>query len=831
MSDLRLALASLRRDLRAGELNLLLLALVLAVASLCSVAFLTDRIGRALDRDANQLLGGDLVITADHPVPPSFAQEARQHGLQIAETWLFSSMISTGEQAELAGVKAADPAYPLRGSLRVRDRMDGPERIVRGGPSRGEAWLDERLAGALGVGVGDQVGVGLLRLRVAEILSYEPDRGANFFSLAPRLLMNLGDVAASGLVQPGSRVTYRLHLAGDAAAVAHVEPSVKARLGRGESVESISNARPELRDMLDRAHRFLSLAALLAVVLSAVAVGLATRRFVLRHLDACAVMRCFGATQGFLLRLILTEFALLGVFAALLGTLLGLLLHLGLAAMLAKLIEAELPLPSVWPALQGGAASLILLIGFALPQLLRLGQVSTLRVLRREWASLETSGRLVWLAAAIGLAALMMWVAGDMKLGAWVTGGFAVAIAVYAACARVLIGVCARLRHFPGALGAGWRYGLAALGRRAAGATVQAVALSLGLTAMLLLSVGHSDLLDGWRHKLPADAPNRFVLNMQPDQLEPIRALFVAEKLPVPDLLPMIRGRLVAINDRPIAPQSFADSRAQRLVEREFNLSHSARLQAGNRVVAGAWHGNSKVPEFSVEQGIATSLALKVGDRLIFDVAGTRVEAPVTSLRALEWDSMRVNFFVIGSPAMLAGQPTSYITSFYLPPGHATFSASLTRAFPNLTVIDASAILGQLQQTMETLIGAVKLVFGFALLAGLVVMAAAMQSTHDERAHELALLRTLGARDAQLRRALLAEFLALGLVAGALGLLGAVGITWALATQVFSFGFQPSWLGLAAGGLAAAGAVVITGWAGTRKVMRAAPLDSLRALA
>lgn len=831
MSSLRLALSTLRRDLRAGELNLLLVALVLAVASLSSVAFLTDRVGRALDRDANQLLGGDLLVTADHPVPARFVDDARHLQLRTAQTWLFSSMVSAGEQAQLAGVKASSENYPLRGGLRVRDRLDGPERAVLGVPPRGEAWIDERVAGALGVGVGDAVGVGLLKLRVSAILSGEPDRGANFFSFAPRLMMNLADVDASGLVQLGSRVTYRLHLAGDATAVAAFEKEARPALSRGEAIESISNARPELRDMLDRAHRFLSLAALLAVVLSAVAVGLAARRFVLRHLDGCAVMRCFGATQATLLRLHLAEFFLLGVLAAVLGVALGWLAHYALAVSLRGLIATELPRPSLWPALQGLVASLVLLLGFAMPQLIRLGQVSTLRVLRREWAGLETAGGAAWVVAGVGLLALMLWAAGDLRLGAWVSGGFALAILVYALCARLAVGLFARARGLRGAAGGGWRYGLASLGRRAAGATVQAVALALGLTAMLLLSAGQADLLEGWRRKLPVDAPNRFILNIQPDQLDALRALFASEQVAPPDLLPMIRGRLVAINGRTVDATAVEAGRAQRLLEREFNLSHGARLQQGNRVVAGRWHGASQQPEFSVEQGIATTLGLKLGDRLRFDVAGTLVEAPVTSLRALEWDSMRVNFFVIGSPGLLADQPTSYITSFHLPSGHPAFTGRLTRAMPNLTVIDVSAILAQLQQTMASLIGAVKLVFGFALAAGLIVMAAALQSTHDERAHELAVLRTLGARDRQLRSALLAEFAALGLVAGGLGMFGALGIAWAIATQVFRFAFVPNWLGFAAGGVVAAAAVVLAGWAGTRKVMHASPLASLRALA
>lgn len=831
MPSLRLVFLALRRDLRAGELNLLLAALLLAVASLTSVGFFADRISRALDRDATQLLGGDLLLVADHPWAASVPEAARQRGLSIAESWAFPSMASTAEQAQLASIKAVGPAYPLRGTLRVADSALAPERTASSGPPTGEVWLDERLFGTLGVKKGDTVGLGRVKLRVGAMLRFESDRGSSAFGFGPRLMMNLADIPATGLIQVGSRVTYRLHLAGDAAAVADFARWVKPRLGRGESMESLDNARPELREMLDRGHRLLSLAALLAVILAAVAVGLSARRFVARHLDGCAVMRCFGATQGRLLQIYLGEFALLGLVAGLGGAALGLGLHLIIAAGMADLIDTPLPAPTLWPAVRGIAASFILLLGFALPPLLRLAKISTLRVLRREWDDWQPAGWAAWLAAAAALAGLMIWVAEDIRLGAWVAGGFAAALGVYALIARLAIGALASLRRLPGSTGGGWRYGLASLGRRAGGATVQVVALALGITAMLLLSVGHRDIIDGWRSKAPADAPNRFIVNIQQDQIAPLLKAFEREHLPAPTIWPMIRGRLVAINGVPLSPTRYADMQAQKLAEREFNLSYGSRLQAGNRVVAGQWHGDTPVPAVSVEAGVAKTLGLKLGDRLAFDVGGTRVEAPITSMRALDWDSMRVNFFVVAAPGVLDQQPTSYITSFYLPPAHSTLPLTLAHDFPTLTVIDISAILKQVQDTLGTLIGAVQRVFGLALVAGFIVMATALQATHDERAHELAILRTLGARNRQLRAALLAEFATLGAVAGVLGALGALGVAAVTSIKVLNVEFHPTLGAFALGALASLLGVVLAGWLGTRRVMRAAPLASLRALA
>ncbi|WP_341674919.1 FtsX-like permease family protein [Niveibacterium sp. SC-1] len=831
MPALRLAFNALRRDLRAGELTLLLLALLLAVASLTSVAFFSDRLSRAVTRDANQLLGGDVLLSADHPWAPAIGREGRRRGLAEASTLLFTSMVSTDEQAQLAGVKAVSAEYPLRGQLRIADGPALPERVAQKGPRPGEVWLDERLFGALGVKRGDKVGVGNLQLVVSAMLTFESDRGANFFAFAPRLVMSLEDMPRSGLEQEGSRITYRQHLAGEPQAVRDFERWIQPRLGRGESLESINQARPELRGMIDRAHRFLSLAALLAVVLSAVAVGMATRRFVQRHLDGCAAMRCFGATQARLLTLFLGEFLLLGVLAAVLGALGGLVLHLAIERALAGLIATTLPPPTFWPAFQGALASLLLLVGFALPQLLRLGRVSTLRVLRREWPAWQPLGWSAWLAGGLALAALMVWVAGDFKLGAYVVGGFALALLAYGVLARAGIALLARTRGMAGASGGGWRYGLAALGRRSGSATVQAVALALGITAMLLLSVGLADLLDGWRAKAPPGAPNRFIANIQPDQREALRGLFEKAGVEDPDVLPMIRGRLLAVNGQPVKLDAMKDERARRLAEREFNLSYASRLQAGNHVVAGRWHGDDPQPAWSVEEGIARQLGVKLGDRLRFDVAGTQVEAPVTSLRKLEWDSMRVNFYVVASRGVLEPLPASYITSFHLPPEKGALTIAIARELPNLSVIDVSALLKQVQDTMDTLIRAVQLVFGLALAAGVLVMAAALQATHDERAHELAVLRTLGARNRQLRGALLAEFAALGLLAGVMGAAGALAIAAAVAQGVFDFSFSPSWSRFALGALVGMLGVMLAGVGGTRSVLRRPPLESLRALA
>lgn len=822
-----LSLRMLRRDLKAGELGLLLVALIIAVTSLTSVGFFTDRVARALKLEANQLLGGDIVLVADHALKPEWRAEATRRGLRSVESASFTSMATLGEGAQLAGVKVVEDGHPLRGSIRIAPGLNQPDAPAPGIPARGELWLDERLASALGAKVGDVVGLGASRLRMAAVLSFESDRGANFFSLLPRLIINAADLPATQLIQPGSRAFYRLHVAGDPAEVARFETWAKGRLQRGESLETVDNARPEVRTVLDRAERFLRFAAMLAVVLAAVAVGLATRRFVERHLDGCAVMRCLGARQAQLMGLFIGEFVLLGLAAGVVGCALGFGVQFVLAGLLGGLVGVPLPAPGGWPVAHGMAVALLLLLGFALPPLIRLGRVSTLRVLRREWNGVAAREGLAWALGALVLAGLLVAIARDWLLGAWVVGGFALAFAVYGLVAWLVLGL---LGHLRAVAGSGWRYGLAALRRRPVASLVQVLALGMGLTALLLLTLVRSDLLDNWRQSTPADAPNRFVINIQPDQLEPLRRFFADDGRPAPLLQPMIRGRLVQVNNRPVGPDDYADDRARRLVDRDFNLSFDTRLPDGNSVVAGRWHGADTAPQFSVEQGLAQTLGLALGDVLTFEIAGVRSEARITSLRKLDWDSMRVNFFVIAAPGMLDSQPASYITSFYLPAAQMEFANRLVAAFPNLTVIDVAAVIGQIQGMVGQLIGAVQFVFGFAVVAGVVVLLGALQATHDEREKELAILRTLGARNRQLRGALLAEFAALGLVAGALAGVGATGIGWALGHFVFKLPYAPSLLPVLAGSVAGCLVVMLAGWLGTRHLLSRPPLESLRAL-
>lgn len=823
---LSLAWRMLARDWRAGELGILALALVMAVASVTSVGFFADRVRQSLKRDAHQLLGADLVMTADHPLNPEVRGEIIRRGLGMAESESFVSMARSGTQAQLVSVKAVSDGYPLRGKLRVASALNTPDAETSTVPRPGSVWIDERLALALALKAGDVVELGEAHLAVAGILTLEPDRGVSFFNIAPRLMMHLQDVPATGLIQTGSRVQYHLMAAGEGDTLESFEKWVTPRLARGESVQGLNSARPEIRASLDRAEKFIGLGALLAVVLAAVAISLATRRYTRRHLDGYAVMRCFGASQSRLFWLFAQEFGLLGIIAAVAGSLLGYAAQFVIAQFVAGLVGAQLPQPSFLPALQGFLIGLALLLGFALPPLMQLRNVPALRVIRRDLGLPGESALAGYAAGFITIGALLLWQAGEAKLGLIVLGGFSGAFLLFGA---VAFGALQIMGTVAGTGSVTWRYGLASLRRRAKTNTVQIIALALGLTAILLLSFTRNDLLATWKNKIPPNAPNRFIVNIQPEQRAPLLEFFAANGLSVPETYPMVRGRYVAKNGAPVDVDAY-DERAKRMVEREFNLSHMTAIPTHNSVAAGRWFSAQDLAAgaLSVEEGIAQSLGWRVGDRLSWQVAGQTFSAPIVNLRKLDWDSMRVNFFVIATPGLLKDAPESFITSFHLPADKAAFAGRLAQRFPNLSVIDISAILRQAQTVMEQVVSAVQFVFLFALGAGVLVLYAALLATQDERMQEAAVMRALGASRAQVLSAQRAEFAVLGMLAGLFASAGATAIGWAIAQFVFQFPYHANgWVWLAGPALGLA-CVAFNAIAGARAALSHPPIFALR---
>lgn len=822
----KLSFLLLYRDARSGELRLLVLALVLAVVAMTAVGFFSDRVQQALVVEANQLLGGDLVVAGDQPLPADFAAEATARGLQLARTVSFPSMVMAENGFRLADIKAVENAYPLRGQLRISDAADGMGEPTRGGPPPGSVWIEPRLGSELDLVPGQELQVGERRLRVEAYLSFEPDRGVNFLGVAPRVMLNLSDLESTGLVQTGARVRYHLLVAGERQRVAQFSDWLKPRLERGQKLEE--GARQEVRTALERARRFLGLASLLTVMLAATAMAMAVNRYIQRHLDSCALLRCLGASRGYVLRLYLGQFLLLGLVATLLGVFLGFLGHYLLYQLLGGLFPSELPPPGVFPALQGVALGLVLLLGFALPPLLRLHKVSPLRVIRRELGGAGGGSLLAYALGLLVFSALIFWVADDPRLGGAVVLAFSLALAAFLLAARGLVWGVGHLRHWGRERRFGWYYGLASVGRHPWASSFQILALALGFMALLLLTVIRSELLGAWEHSLPPDTPNRFIINIQPEQRQAFQSALDAAGWRA-ELAPMVRGRLASIGGRPVGPGDYPeDERAQRLVEREFNLSWSATLPPGNRLEAGRWFGDS-VAEASVESGLARTLGIRLGDELAFLIAGQTVKAKVTSLRNLEWASMRINFFVLMSPGVIDQMPASYLANFYLPAGEAGQLGAILQRFPNLTVIDVEAILVRLKSVLTQVSSVVQAVFLLTLGAGLLVLQGAMLSLFDERRQSLGIMRALGASRLQLRAALLGELAVIGGLAGLLAAFGALAAGQVLAWRLFDLLLVPAWWILP---LAVAGGILLTvslGRLGLEKLLSAPAMEIVRA--
>lgn len=828
----KLSLSMTMRDWRAGELRFLLIALMIAVASLASVGFFTDRMRSGLNRDAHQLLGADLLVAADQPIKPEWRQEAEKRGFKTAETVVFPSMALAGEGDEaisrLVSLKAVSADYPLRGKLKLnKGETEVATDVV---PQSGTVWVDPALLSALNLNIGQKIKLGELQLTVTQTIGTEPDRGAGFMNFAPRAMISLTDIPASKLIQNGSRVTYRLLMAGDTKLIAAFQKELQDKINseklKGVRLESLEAGRPEMRATLDRADQFLSLVSLLSAMLAAVAIAMAARRFMLRHLDACAMLRCLGLTQNQVMSMYLIEFLILGLLGSIAGVLLGYAGHYVLLEWLGKLVAKDLPDANFLPAVQGIATGLLLLVGFALPPILQLRNVPHNRVIRREQDAPKAM-TLVTYACGLGMfVALLLWQTADIKLGLMTAAGFLLGLLVFALVAWLGMFSLKRMRTL--FAHSAWRFAITALQRRPGATIVQVVSLALGLMALLLLTVVRGDLITAWKKATPADAPNQFVINIQPDQKADIAKQLDAFGKPL--LYPMIRGRLIALNDKPVTGESYVEDQAKRMVDREFNLSTMPDMPALNKITAGRWYDDSKTTEAeaSVEEGIAKTLKLKLGDKMTFDVAGQQVTSTITSLRKLDWGSMRVNFFVIINPKAMVDMPQTWITAFRLPETDKNFVNRFMRDFPNLTVVDVGAMIKQMQDVLDQVITAVEFLFLFTLASGVLVLYAALAGSQDVRMREAALLRALGATRKQLSQAQWIEFLLIGGLSGVLAASGASAIGWALARFSFNFEWTFSPLVWLAGLVVGATCAVVGGWLGLRNVLNQPPLQSLR---
>ncbi len=828
---MNLVLRFVKRELRTTEARILVLALAVAVASVGAVAMFADRVKGAFTNQANVLLGADAMISGDRPLPQNFAEQARAMGLKVTESTRFGSMVSAANKdAVLSDVKSVTSPYPLRGSIEIRDSAGEREPFV-GEIKPGEVFVDERLAARLNVKAGDAIEVGKNTPRIAQVFAEEPEVAGNFLSAAPKVLMANADVAASELLGPGSRATYRLQVAGDRAQ--DFADMIKPKLGPGQRLETVRELRPEVRATLEKSEQFLGLAASFAVFLAVVAIVLALRRYLKRELDTATLFRTLGAGQRQTLMHFVGQFFVLALVACLLGVALAYAAQAGLAWAVRGLFASALP-PAGWtPLVKAFTTGLVLLLGFAIPPLIALASTPPVRALRRDLPAPGAGGVLAAVLGTFAVLAVVMMQSQDLRTGAIFVGGILVLVAAATALAMALLWAIRRLvrsgklARIGGARS--WAYGLANLDRRRLSTAIQIACLGLGVMTLIAVGFVRTDLFSSWQKSLPVDAPNRFLINVQQDQIGSIQALLPkAADGKTATFYPMVRGRLVAVNGTPVTAKAYVDEAAKRLVDREFNLSSSPVLPAANKIIAGDYFADSETGVMSLEDGIAKTLKLNIGDSVEFDVAGDKVAVKITSLRKVDWDSFRVNFFALIPAATIAPLPKSYITAVHLPDSDKKTLPAVVSAAPNVLVIDVSEIMGRVRSIVDQVARALEFVFAFTLVAGLLTLYTAVIATQDERRYDTALIRTLGGTRSQIRAALIAEFLALGGAAGLLGVLGAIALTWALATRVLKIEFAASPVVWIVGFSAATACTLLAGWLGTRSVLTTPPIQVLR---
>jgi putative ABC transport system permease protein len=828
MNSRSFAWRSLVRDLKAGELSVLLFAIIVAVTSMTAVGFFTDRVARAVQGQAAETLAADLVIRSPARLDERYLSLGQQAGLQTAEAFGFPTVAIAGEEGRsLSVVNAVSSAYPLRGKVLVSDKLFGESYAPDGIPERSTVWAAPGLMARLDIEVGDTIRLGSAEFVLTRVLEFRPDQSLGFMNLAPAVLVHIDDVPLMNVVRAGSRVTYRQLYAGSAGDVEKFQESISTELGDEERLSTVDDASEQITAAIDRAKRFLTLASLVTVILAAVATAMAARRYALRHLDTVALLKSIGASQSFVQRSMLWQLIVIVLITAAVGTILGYLAQYLLASLLASLTPFELPQASMLAALLGLVTAATITIGFALPHLLQLRTTPPLRVLRRDLAPPPLRAGFVYGIALLSLLAMIWSIVQELKLLLWIVIGLALMTLVMMLAGWVLVRVFTRFR---GGGGVAWRYGLANIARRGRESVVQIVAFGLGLMVLLLLTVVRNDILDEWRRTLPEDAPNYFLLNIEPEDWDGISELFSRELDSTPEFLPLIRGRMSSINGVPVADYEFPTGQGEGFIRREANLTWAAELPESNRVTAGQWWpaDYDGVLQVSLEADFAANIGVGIGDELGFTVGGEEVTAPVRSLRFIEWDSLSPNFYLVFSPGDVRNLPQTYLSSLYIPDEKRGVLKMLLKEYPAVTLLDLEVTLAQVRDIIDKASAAVQYVFVFTLLAGIVVLLAAIQVTRDERRFESAILHTLGARRRQILQGIAAEFIALGALAGFLAALGASAISYALARFVFDLSYRIDPVLWLAGLLSGALIVGVTGTLATRKAVNEPPVTVLR---
>jgi len=821
-----LAFKLLIRDARRGELLILALSLLVAVSATTAIDLLADRLDRTMTQAAAEFMGGDLALSGHQPLALSILEEASRRGLESAETTEFSSMLVEQDELLLAGVKAIPDHYPLRGTFKIKETLDGSPVETRAIPGPREVWVEAAVLSALHLKLGDTLTVGEASFRIRRILAYEPDRRGDIYSLSPRILINAKDLEATHIVQPGSHVHRIAVFNGTPEALKAFKYWLKPQLGPDQHLNDLDEDRPELGKAMSKAQQYLGLSSVAVVLLAGVAIAMSTRRHLRRHYDLIAILKCHGATSRDILVLAVFEYLMIGIVVSLPAAGLGWLLESLLVTLMRPLLPGTLMDPGQGAFLLGIGSGLLILFGFSLPIIQRLRRLPPLRVLRRE---LEPAGSPwpIYLTAT----ATVGWLLSRHSDSWWMVLGVFVGAGVLCLVMGGLayIGLIATRRLIP-SMPLAARLGFQHLCRTPLLTVTQVLVFSITLIALELILVIRTELINDWQQQLPLTAPNHFALNLFDADLPGFKDFMTASGMTPSPLYPVIRGRLTKINEDPALDRARKDPRAEASINRELSLTAVDLLPPDNRIVEGQWPDDGPEPGVSVEQALAGRLGLHLGDQLTFDIAGEPLTARVNSLRALEWDRMTPNFYMIFSGGRLDAFPRTWLTSFHLDPTQDEVKRALAKRFPAVTLLDVSKLLEQLNVILQQLSKAIEIILCLALLAGVAVLLATVRATSDERIHEDTLLRVIGARKRLLRRAQVIEFGALGLMCGLFSALTTELVVFYLATSVMDLPYHFHGVFFLATPLGGALLIAAAGFLSTRKITEVSPMSLLRSL-
>ena len=812
---LKLAARLAWRDWRGGELSLLFVALILAITSVTSISLFTHQVKQSMVAQGANLIAADLRLTGSQPISEDWRIKADNLSLQQAQVSQFQAMVFAQEGMQLASIKAVSDSYPLRGELSVGTAAFDLGTVIAQGPKRGEIWPDSRLLSSLNARLNDTIDVGQLSLKISHILITEPDQASGFSSFAPRAMMHLQDLAATAAVQTGSRIKHRWLLAGQADALTGLQASITPLLAPGQKWQSPNDGNANVAATLDKAEQFLLLAGSLAVVLAGVALSLSARRYSLRQAKHVALLKCLGLKPKQLRLLYFSQMILLALLALLISLPLAWGLYQALLWVVADYIQGALLIPPFEPFILGAGTGTLCLLAFVLPPMLALAKIAPAEVLRQSSSQSKTNKTHL----AIGFSAviaLVYWHSQSVLISGALIIGVAIILLLLALLASQLIKAGNKIRPY---LSQGGKIGLANLARRKHQNSLQVAIFGLALMLLFSLISVRSFLINDWQQQLKQDTPNLFLFNIYQQQRQSLLDSMEEQGLTTQALtfFPIARARLT---------EPKLESRRG---SRELNLTWSPDLPIGNSISGGQWWNDGATGlEVSVESDYARDMGLRLGQELTFNIAGIEKKAVLSNLRDVDWSSMQPNFFFVFSEPLVEANSASYMASVYIAPADRPKLGPLLRQQPTISMLDVDQILQQVQRVVAQLSLAVESILVMVLGAGVLVLVASIQASIDERRHESAILRTLGASKALIRRILWVEYASLGFVAGLIAGLGAEALVAVLQQQLFQMPMQlhwPLWVLTPFTGMIIIGAC---GWWFNRTVVTAPPLRTLQ---